>query len=717
MIKSQAELYDTVQYTLSHENYGTITIEDPIGWESDLKEIQRSTKNFSTITKFSTNLQFMGKGAKFIKSVYSIYGMEANIILKKFVIHPNESELVERYVSILDGYTYEIEDDIIKINALESDLNAKLKSLGSEKFELENTEAFNGNNIGTLYKKTALIDGKALLLVSQWNKREEKFIVDHESDDFLDDKNHRKYAIPVNNFANSDDQAFSVTEPYLVPDGGNKWGYGNAFANNCFYSMATHDLTPTITIDIDLEIMRIDDDGNIIKNRLESGEFNLDLVRYFDDTDGNGNTHKFLDAVNLKTFTGDNTIKTVQYRSIAKVEILEGESLAIVLRSDYYGDKKLTCVVNKADITLTEDSYVEPSQCEVIQPFELFNRLLHKITGRTDNVLISDYFGRKDLGYSEDGEGSRLCIASGFNARNFIDKNTPTSWNDAIESYMVASNISYTIERKGFTEYVRIEPLSYFFSSKKTYLDKIIDDVKIEVAKEYSYSGIEIGYEEGGDEYEEAVGLDEFNGKHTYTTPLLKSDSKLSLISKYRADMTGFEFARRKPQQFFPTEDTQYDNSIFFLDLKTDGISDVLVQRKYEDDYTDIPINVYSPQTATNLRLSPRELLRRHGWFINNCLWAYSDNYIRFNSAIGNEKLILDGEAANDNIKINTLDSAKFSNFFINFTYKTDFYLEQEISDNINGIIEFKDSKGTVYQCRLIEFKSNKYKCLLINGI
>ena len=97
MIRSQAEIYDSVQYTLSHEDYGTLVIEEPIGWQTDLKEIQRSTKNFSTITKFSTNLEFVKSGAKFITNVYANYGLEAKIILKKKVIHPTESEMVERY--------------------------------------------------------------------------------------------------------------------------------------------------------------------------------------------------------------------------------------------------------------------------------------------------------------------------------------------------------------------------------------------------------------------------------------------------------------------------------------------------------------------------------------------------------------------------------------------------------------------------------------------
>ncbi len=708
-------LYNTVEYSLSHNEYGTLIIEEPIGWSTDLKEIQRSTKNFSTITKYSTNLEFVKSGAKFITQVYSIYGLETSIILKKRVIHPHESEMVERYSAILDGYTYESEDGKVKISALESDLNAKLKAVGGDKTELETTEAFNGNNIGTLYKHRAYIEGKNLLFISRWDKKQDLFQVYHTHL-----QEHLKYAIPLNNYANSDDQAFNTQEPYLVQDGSNTYGYGNADQNACFYSIATHTFNANLTIDINIDVTATNEAQEII-DQLKKASINLDLVTFEDKSGTGGDQHTFLSVENLATFTGDSTTKNVTYYDRRTLNVITGRSYALVLRSDYTKDGIFTAVLNynlnATNIVFEEQSHIDGSQSDVILPYELFNRLLQKITGRTDNIVLSDYFGRTDVGYDQDGAGAYLGIASGFYARQFKDRYLSTSWNEAIESYMVAANISYSIEKKGYSEYVRIEPLEYFFTQDKISLPNVVDDVKTSVANEYAYSSIDIGYEKGADQYEEAVGLDEFNGKHVYTTPLLRTETKFEKMSKYRADMTGFEFARRMPEYLFPTDDTDYDNDIFFLDLKTDGDAEILVQRFWADDYNSLPKNIYSPETASNLRISPKELLRRHGWFINNCLRVYPSDYIRFGSAIGNSQIELDGEKGSDNVEISSLEKSKFNCFFITFTYKTDYYLEQEISDKINGIIEFRDESGKVYQCRLIEFKDNKYKCLLINGL
>jgi hypothetical protein len=42
---------------------------------------------------------------------------------------------------------------------------------------------------------------------------------------------------------------------------------------------------------------------------------------------------------------------------------------------------------------------------------------------------------------------------------------------------------------------------------------------------------------------------------------------------------------------------------IFFFDLKLEN--NLLAQRKWQDDFEKAPTGIFSPETATNLRLSP----------------------------------------------------------------------------------------------------------------
>ena len=130
---------------------------------------------------------------------------------------------------------------------------------------------------------------------------------------------------------------------------------------------------------------------------------------------------------------------------------------------------------------------------------------------------------------------------------------------------------------------------------------------------------IEDGYEEDGEasliamahgDYEEAIGLDEYNTRTTLTTIIDKVKSSFKAVSGYRADSYGAEFARRKPYVTFPTEDTKYDNSIWIFDLIRNVNSAVFNQRLWQDDFSEEPTGVFSPATAQNLRLSPFNILR-----------------------------------------------------------------------------------------------------------
>jgi len=443
----------------------------------------------------------------------------------------------------------------------------------------------------------------------------------------------------------------------------------------------------------------------------------LYMLKYMDNSLTGGEQHDFIDDELLYVGTGDKYNRHIEYYDQRVVDLNKGESLCLCVKifthqKQAHSNYEVEMTTNIATLVYTNNSHIDGSHSDVILPFDAFNRLLQLMTGRTDTVLKSDHLGRTDLGHSEDGAGSLLGIANGFYARQFTDKNLSISWNDAILSYGVADMLSYSIERKGLQEYVRIEPLSYFFGSKVIPLTNPIKDVEIKAATAYSYSGLEIGFEKGGDDYDEADGLTEYNGQHIYTTPLSRAASKYKKLSKIRGDMTGFEFARRKPESEHPTTDTNYDTDNFFLDLKR-GDTNVLIQRKFEDDFTTLT-GVYSPETATNLRLAPKEILKRHGWFIRNCLSKNLDDNLYFASGIGQLDIILDGVKGNDNVLISDLLRQKFVNIDISFVMEVDYESQKLIENNIYEKFEVTDTKGNKKQYYLFSYKKNKFTGLLI---
>ncbi|TEB41374.1 hypothetical protein D0809_25850, partial [Flavobacterium circumlabens] len=130
----------------------------------------------------------------------------------------------------------------------------------------------------------------------------------------------------------------------------------------------------------------------------------------------------------------------------------------------------------------------------------------------------------------------------------------------------------------------------------------------------------------------------EFNVKSNFSTIISKIKNVYIQISKYRADSYGMEFARRKPKSLGDTEDTSYDEDIWFLDLKK-GPTGVYQQRKWQDDFDKAPTGIFSPETATNLRLSPFNSLLRHGWWISASVIKYASNKLKFGSSTSNRLL------------------------------------------------------------------------------
>jgi hypothetical protein len=296
-----------------------------------------------------------------------------------------------------------------------------------------------------------------------------------------------------------------------------------------------------------------------------------------------------------------------------------------------------------------------------------------------------------------------------------------TTFKEFYESYFNVWNLGAGIEKVGLKEVFRIEKKEYFYNKNVLiHLGEVING-KFEYiqvnnvfrtldSKQFN-SGLEIGYDKVT-EYEEVVGLDEYNTKTTFTTTLDKLEKIYQKVSKYRADSYGLEFARRKPFSSFPTEDTKYDSSIWLLDLIRNPISTVFSQRLWDsgNDFDVAPTGVYDPETAQNLRLSPVNTLLRHGWVIGAGLIKYPLDFIRYGSSVSNSRLIttINGvsRAENGNIQNNSLEKARTDGWIVDFEFNVDYDLLQKIQGktlilgkeipNFYGLVAFKNEKGLI---------------------
>lgn len=188
------------------------------------------------------------------------------------------------------------------------------------------------------------------------------------------------------------------------------------------------------------------------------------------------------------------------------------------------------------------------------------------------------------------------------------------------------------------------------------------------------YSAITIGYEK--QDYEGFNGRDEFNFNNTYSTGHTVNERKLSLISKYRADCYGIEFAVQKRGQ--DTTDSTSDKDVFFVLAKKEN-GNLVPDRS-------ILIQNAISSLVFNGAFSPMSCVRANAGFIG---MQAKRLHLEFASSVGNSSIIIGGQAMSDDIEIS---APLMTCGRISFT--TD-EVDEPASDN--DLVEI-ESNGIVYR-------------------
>ncbi len=738
---------DRVKYILSCQSDGfdDLVITEPIGWNNDEKEFARNLEYHGIFPKFSNNLKFIEDGRDYINFARQILGINASLKLTKYEKHPRTDRWVRTYWGYLDMSTWSDENNQVSIKFNSGGLEQEIKARESEPVEIDRAETMDGKAMDPLIVNEVSLDGRRIFLKSKW-----------EHNDNTDDINIRVYsddgntrskaaAFPLTLVSNSHEQAQSNISSSLGNEDNGSTG---------MMILADFDRTRQLTIKgRNLKIKPFIYDG--YNTSMGSVEWNwaffkINIAIYQNSIDydikeripllhfGHGTNDGAL-IYNSNVLNIHNQILSIPDFD-KEIVVEQGDSVAIeiLIKADLknYTTSRARYYVKVSDfdgdVFVEEDSYFEPSKSKFIFTHDLLDRLVEICTSKK-KAFYSKFYGRTELGYAEDGPGAHVANTHGFWIRNFdklpastqtdpnLFKPLTTTLKDAITSCIAVHNVGMGIEENNNQERVRIEPYGYFFNPNVTIrLPNQVKNIKRSEAIDYYCSGVEMGYELGGN-YSEAQGLDEPNGKSTFTTVIKSVKATFSRISKYRADSYGKEFCRRKPLSLDSTLDTQYDEDIWFLDLKKTP-ANTFVQRKWQDDFEQAPTGIFSPDTADSLRFSPFNMLLRHGWVIAAGLVKYPVDYIRYGSSTANSqlktKLIGGNEYAENGNIINTeLGTPRFVSEWVEFEHECNFDVMQMVQGttvingneipNMYGTIEYQISDGVWERGFLFNLKPN----------
>jgi len=724
---------ERVRYTMYHELLGNLQLSiDSIGWNNDQKEYSRNEEYNGIITKFSNNLTFIEDGAEFINTVFDMEDINGQIKLTREEMHPKTDKWYRGYWGYLDLSTRSIEGGQVKVKFNAGSIEQALKSRESETVEIDRQSTIDGVAIDELEAQKVALDGRRIFLKSKWETNPTN---DNPVDlsVFSDDGNERAESegFPFEKLVSkSHEEAQGVIFNAEAND-------NNGTTGMMFIAQVARVRTMRI-IGENIKFKALITRG-MVPQEYDWAKFRVSLTTYENGSDydvknrityvhvgENSTTQPNFTALNNQNFT-------INFDETITLQAGESLALELLLQSDLAsgGGKRVTVRLTDYEgvLKVEEDSYFEPTKSKFILAHEFLDRLATICTNKK-GVFKSDFFGRTDLGYSENGPGALNGITHGFWVRQFdkipIDeenrfKPLTTSWKDAIDSFSAVHNLSLGIETINNREVIRLEDSKYFYQPVVTIkLKNQVKKVKRNVATKNYFSSIDIGYDRGGS-YDEAQGLDEFNANSKFTSIINRLKETFTKISNYRADSYGMEFARRKPYSNFSTTDTSYDSDVFLLDLKR-GPSAVYLQRKWQDDFEQEPTGIFSPETATNLRFSPINMILRHGWWLASSLLKFPSEFIRYASSTANSKLKtkLIGSfeyAENGNIVNSELDRAHFVNEEITFESECDFFTIQQIEGftniqgkrvpNFYGMVEFTNEKNEIERGFILNIKPN----------
>lgn len=295
---------------------------------------------------------------------------------------------------------------------------------------------------------------------------------------------------------------------------------------------------------------------------------------------------------------------------------------------------------------------------DTLTPMAVAESIVNRMTGSGVPVEFS----------AHDPRLAKTYIMAAESIRDIDGAKLYTSFNDFCDWMSAVFGYVYQIDGNN----IRFLHRSELFDAEAIVKEiENADGVKYSVDNSLIYSSVTAGYEKK--DYESINGRNEFNFAITYSTGCTVTDKTLTLVSKYRADSYGIEFAVQKRAE--STTDTASDKDVFFV-LCTNDRTQLIVDRSRK-------ITNCITGKLFNAAFSPAECIKANAGFIG--LQA-DEMTLAFASSTGNSDVVIDNVSLSSDI---TLDSPIATCGVLDFSADT---AEEE---DIDSMIKVTDGTAT----------------------
>ncbi len=600
------------KFILNSPELGRVTLnDDPEGWDTVKKIYTRNPELVGVFRKRTASLKFIGDGLNYCVSLFELKETEAilNVIVMQKKDYEDAWELEYEGIGKFNPFDIEWEDDLsptVTIEFEDSGFHNKFLTRWDTLINIGSETSIEGLDVGPMPTKDLQMHQRII----------------QENNSFKVSVNRAYYFYPTP----------TLPEPYVEADPGHVIPAEKISGDTDFIETPTDYLFDSglicgfVSQRVAFKVRTFIDAIGTVRTFLGIGEastvgwylrkYTTDLLTFVDI------------PIHVITGLGTDDSFAATFDVTLNIELEVDQAFTIVFYpSDgvgnlFYDVFYLVCDV---DISLIQnfDEYVSKAQYR----HEFMKRLIQLITDQ-DDCFKADVFGRTDIGYLTNGKFYNNVVFSGKQLRGFENEYPSWSFRKSFKSARSIWNLGCGIEKFGSRFKVVVEELPYFFKGTISITLHNVKKVKRSVNEQYTFSEVRVGYEKA--EYEQVNGLEEYNNKCVFMS-FIKSDTNiLDLISPERADGYGMEFARRKNKLVAQSEDTQYDNEVFTL-MVNEGSGGVLFSQK-DENYSSVE-NIQSPETATNLDITPQRNLERNGDWIKGCCNKYPTELLKFVSS------------------------------------------------------------------------------------
>ena len=629
----------------------------PKGWEDTKVEWKRDTvKYWSNIQEFSLPFQFVLSAAQYLRKVLYTSGIEATPTLVVRKLNPKFETYEDFYEGDLDLSEAEDSRDSFEANLMISNLAAKIKALSSTEFDLDFDDSIN--------VRVAGID--IVEYVNMYASMTNDLPIFP-----------RSFGIMVQDFdlLLGTFNAFEQTEELLT-------GVDYTVYNNFFLeSVGNNILTLSGTLDINF------------KNIKSFGAVEHWRIYLKDSSTPAGGDNVLL----YSTENAPSDVAVVRNINIDyNINAVAGRKYFLVIQfSGIYplGMPNVYFDVNEGILRVTSSSTTEPVIIKALRTKTLFDKIVSKISPNSttqSNVL----------------DNSLEVITSGDAIRGIQFPKMKTSFNNFFESMDALYNVGLDIS----SDVAILEKKDFFFRPVEMAVLSEVKDLKITPFKDGLASSIKTGYPDSS--YDVENGRLEFNSTQEWTTPAVRVNKGLDLISPYRFDQFGIEELRIKQLSESTDNQTDTDNKwdkiIFGLCINPTPDESGIYDLEYATDYDEVT-GVVSRSSTYNLRVTPKKNLLKHMDFIASSFFGINANgSIIFASSSKNADVMTlkNGVRVAEKDSINIRDylaNRMFLPFEVSFKSNYPKNLQKLIQNSPYGYISFYHKgnkfKGYILEC------------------